>query len=758
MKPYARVLTLLYVTCSLAGATAAAAPEMKLVTVRWDDKFPVGRGLYEKNAKVPDKGTAADLFEIKSFEKQKRYDRCYRAAKKMDTKSSLIRRWLAVQKLQCALLNAKANKGQLQPVQEAFFAAIQDPANTSVGPQLNRLKEAWVEAGLMLFEGQSRSRSPQIWATYDALEEYSAWVPRAKRADVYRIAGEVAFYQQRLATAVAFFERSLLEGDRTATRLRYQTVKTEYFRSINKPLPDFTVTTVDRSPEASPDEIEIEKRIQQSVRSNDLVAVVEDGIKLLREFPGGVRAQAAAKQILSIYLSLAQKKDEKFISLRKRVLEQMSKADGERLFEWSETMVAREYYTDALVLSERSLELVGGQPVSTEVLLLLGISALHSNNSRDAKKYFDRLIREHAGTKAAMEAIFRRGLIHYREGAYAESALLFEKYLLVKDDPDFEISSLYWMWRAQQQLKNSRADEVAKELIRRFPLSYYGIRARIETSGKKLSFDKIKNISKIKADVVMAPHEYEGWERFLLLLKSGWLVEAQLELEYLPTPVDPEGKIIWARLWAACYGYNKTLELLQSAWQEDPAMIGEDVLRIAYPKEFLSLIEAEAKRTKISPLLILSLMRQESTFRPEALSPATAMGLMQVVPNTAREVAGDMRLKTYQGPVDLFTPEVNIKIGSTYLQRLLRSFEGHVPLALASYNAGIGNVRGWISNRDDLKDMKSQVTSKIEAEIWFDELPWLETSGYIKSILRNYIIYRYLEQPDQGLNDPIWQN
>jgi soluble lytic murein transglycosylase len=256
----------------------------------------------------------------------------------------------------------------------------------------------------------------------------------------------------------------------------------------------------------------------------------------------------------------------------------------------------------------------------------------------------------------------------------------------------------------------------------------------------------------------MAPHEFEAWERFLILARAGWMTEAQAELDLVPSPADGEGKLIWARVWASVLGYNKAFELLTSAWQEDPTLIHEEALRIAYPKEFLSLVEAESKRTKLPTLLVLSLIRQESTFRFDVTSPANAMGLMQVVPTTAKEIAGDLRLKTYTMSQDLFIPAVNVRIGTTYLARLLRNFEGHVPLALAAYNAGIGNVKGWLATRTDLKDLRLAKSSETQAEIWFDELPWSETSGYIKSILRNYLIYQYLDQGDVVWKDPVWQN
>ncbi|MEK6555990.1 MAG: transglycosylase SLT domain-containing protein, partial [Bdellovibrionota bacterium] len=479
-------------------------------------------------------------------------------------------------------------------------------------------------------------------------------------------------------------------------------------------------------------------------------------------FPGGIRSHAAHKQILNIYLNLANKKDEKFVNLRKRVVSQMAKVDGARLFEWASVMVAREYYEDAITLAESSAEQLGGQPLSTAVVLLAADSALHSSDFKLAQKYFELLIQKHAGTEASFEATFRFGLLQYRQGAYAEASTLFEKYLMNRQNQtgylEFDIPAMYWMWRAQQQLKNTRADEVAKELIRRFPLSYYGLKARYELGGQKLAFEKKIIGPKVKAEVFVTPHESEAWERFLILARAGWMSEAQAELDLISPPADAEGKIIWARLWASVLGYNKAFELLTSAWQEDAALIHEEALKIAYPKEFLSLIEAEAKRTKLPVILVLSLMRQESSFRFDVTSPANAMGLMQIIPTTAKEIAGDMKLRSYTMAQDLFLPSVNVKIGTTYLSRLLRNFDGNVPLALAAYNAGIGNVKGWLAARRDLKDLKSVKSSETQAEIWFDELPWSETSGYIKSILRNYLIYRYLDQGDVVWKDPVWQN
>jgi soluble lytic murein transglycosylase len=87
---------------------------------------------------------------------------------------------------------------------------------------------------------------------------------------------------------------------------------------------------------------------------------------------------------------------------------------------------------------------------------------------------------------------------------------------------------------------------------------------------------------------------------------------------------------------------------------------------------------------------------------------------------------------------------------------MIRGFGGSVPLGLAAYNAGPTRVRKWLSARKDLEGTESAKSSTPEAEIWVDELPWEETSFYVKAILRNWIIYRLLDGSKVKLSEPIW--
>ena len=126
--------------------------------------------------------------------------------------------------------------------------------------------------------------------------------------------------------------------------------------------------------------------------------------------------------------------------------------------------------------------------------------------------------------------------------------------------------------------------------------------------------------------------------------------------------------------------------------------------------------------------------RQESSFDRSAVSHAGARGMMQLMPGTARETAGKLGL-----PYDLGRltrdPQYNIMLGSHYFEGLMRSWGNYAPLAVASYNAGPGNVRRWIRENGDPR------TPGVDIIQWIEEIPFSETKGYVQRVLENAVVY-----------------
>ena len=136
----------------------------------------------------------------------------------------------------------------------------------------------------------------------------------------------------------------------------------------------------------------------------------------------------------------------------------------------------------------------------------------------------------------------------------------------------------------------------------------------------------------------------------------------------------------------------------------------------------------------ISPALTLAIIAQESQFRPAVQSPAGAVGLMQILPSTGKSLAS--RLGLGWSPDLLTDPEINIALGTTYLDQLLTRYDGSVLLALAAYNAGPSRVEGWL---DDFGDPRR---GEIAPEDWIDAITIGETRIYVQRVITNFYLYQ----------------
>jgi soluble lytic murein transglycosylase len=125
--------------------------------------------------------------------------------------------------------------------------------------------------------------------------------------------------------------------------------------------------------------------------------------------------------------------------------------------------------------------------------------------------------------------------------------------------------------------------------------------------------------------------------------------------------------------------------------------------------------------------------RQESSFNPYAVSHAGARGMMQLMPGTAREQAGKMGL-SYDGTRLYTDPNYNVMLGSAYFRRMLNMWDGNVPLAVASYNAGYGNVRKWVNAYGDPR-------GRVDVLKWIEAIPFDETKGYVQRVIENSVVY-----------------
>jgi soluble lytic murein transglycosylase len=138
----------------------------------------------------------------------------------------------------------------------------------------------------------------------------------------------------------------------------------------------------------------------------------------------------------------------------------------------------------------------------------------------------------------------------------------------------------------------------------------------------------------------------------------------------------------------------------------------------------------------VEEALLLSVMRQESAFDPTAVSSAGALGLMQLMPATAKTVAQRNGM-AYKPGLLTDDPDYNVRLGSAYLSSLLSDYGGSYVLALSAYNAGPSRVSEWLAAHGDPRD------SKVDAVDWVEAIPLSETRNYVQRIMETLAIYRH---------------
>ena len=151
--------------------------------------------------------------------------------------------------------------------------------------------------------------------------------------------------------------------------------------------------------------------------------------------------------------------------------------------------------------------------------------------------------------------------------------------------------------------------------------------------------------------------------------------------------------------------------------------------RLAFPLAFHPQIAQATQEFDWNPLVFQGLVREESAFQPEVVSWAGAIGLSQLMWPTAKEVWGRMGRKGLQREL-LNDPRTNIEVGTYFFNTLMGRWKGHLPLAIASYNAGGGAVSKWVKARGEL-----------ELDAWVETIPYDQTRHYVKRVLGSYQTY-----------------
>ncbi|MES2963489.1 MAG: tetratricopeptide repeat protein, partial [Bdellovibrionota bacterium] len=586
-------------TCSFAGAAA-----LEPISVSSEDKYPAPRWIYGFG-QPPKEGTetVTQLAAVKAAQVKQNYKACVDKARALKGKAKSLAAWLTVLEIECAV-HLEPSAANANVLARALEVTEKNGQWLVMGSQASRLRETVTTGYQVLLEQDIKTNRVRAWTDVDQLESLSAYLDDAKKARLWRSAGELAFLQQKPEAARDFLRRSLaaVESDDVRTRLSVieAAIAGKSLKEIEaaaKGGSGKAVNTRTSPPaEASKEELDLVERVTTALRIGDFVPAMEDAVKLIREYPGGTRAKWASDRVLETVSSLADRVEPKYESLREQIVAKLSKADSDRLADWARVFYNRGQYLDSQRLSKKSLDVMDGAR-RTPVLELQAEAAIAVEDWDAAQAALRELIDRHAGQPQSREALLRLGLLKYRQGQHLEAIANFERLLALSRIEGYELSALYWLWRSLQKAQPDKASAVADQIMLKFPFSYYGLRARAEIGGKTLEWSAKKSTTEAKLWFTGA--ERIAWEKAQLLIRSGWIEEAQAELRELPVPQRADEKALRAVIWAAAGGYGSASRLANEAWDEKAEFRRPPFTDAAFPRVFDEAIAHEGKERKL---------------------------------------------------------------------------------------------------------------------------------------------------------------
>ncbi|MDH5327534.1 MAG: lytic transglycosylase domain-containing protein [Gammaproteobacteria bacterium] len=279
----------------------------------------------------------------------------------------------------------------------------------------------------------------------------------------------------------------------------------------------------------------------------------------------------------------------------------------------------------------------------------------------------------------------------------------------------------YWQARAWEQL--GQKDKAISQFERlATQTNYYGF----------LSADRVKKPYQITSEPLRRD------EAALAMLRKDPGVQRTKELYALDRITEARRE--WNQVIAKLdENLTKLAALLAHDWQwHDNAILTvaktghRKDLNLRFPTPFRDLIYETAESYGLDPEWVYGVTRRESAFNTYARSSAGAMGLMQILPSTARIQSKSLGMAkpSYK---DLFESERNIVLGSSYLNKMLQRFSGNQVVATAAYNAGPNRVSKWLPKDGD----------KVEADIWVDTIPYKETREYVRAVMAYAVIFEW---------------
>jgi soluble lytic murein transglycosylase len=368
---------------------------------------------------------------------------------------------------------------------------------------------------------------------------------------------------------------------------------------------------------------------------------------------------------------------------------------------------------------------------ATWALLLAG-TLLEDRNETERATALYRQVAARDDSGRGLDATWRLGWSAYRRGEFTRARAFFAQ-MVEGAEPLGALRPRYWAARSAESVGDAEAaTREFTRLAENFPLSYYGWRA-----GQRLGRHPGSRAARATVAPGTSRVNPREIERIELLIEAGLADFAQEELSALAGRARGlQDRKSLARLYIRTGDFHRGQRLVVDAYAEllsRGVQAGNEALWwLSWPPAYREIIrELFSEKSRIEPALVWAIMREESGYRPQVTSSAGARGLLQIMPETGTQLAQRHGYPNFD-PDDLFTPQVNLALGTAYLDELRRHFPDRLSAAISSYNAGPSAVDRWLlgdaADRDD--------------DAWVEDIPYEQTRSYVKRVLRSLHVYR----------------
>ena len=372
-----------------------------------------------------------------------------------------------------------------------------------------------------------------------------------------------------------------------------------------------------------------------------------------------------------------------------------------------------------------------------DILLEVSRSYKGNNNDEVAEIWWKKLLENFPKKRSGEIAAWELAWYHYQQKNWKTSLKYINDGLRNGiNNPEVAAKFVYWQGKlAVQEKKQERAQRIFNNLLSWYPNTFYGMLAQRTMSSlvpKKIPY-KQKDYWHDNPPELQANEEKTELEFAEFVMAAG---DGNIGAKHIRNLVDLKSpkELIWkSSLVLDEYGEYRSLQtIVVNHYLGDLKRIpikDQQVWTFAFPRPYWIDVQNFSKNAGIDPYLALAIMREESLYQADVVSPASARGLMQLMPYTGKRVAKIIGLKL-KDEKDLFNPKINIQLGTSYLGQISKRF-GEVIQIAGSYNAGPGRMKEWLKRFPD-RDLDEFVES----------IPYIETRNYVKRVFRTHQLYK----------------